>query len=103
MAASRKLMTEIQQVLKKVEEGVQLFDEIWDKVYAASGQNLKEKYEGDLKKEIKKLQVSDTLLFIPIFPLLSYHDLFHTCIFLYLSSINLTFNHQSFLYLPNLY
>jgi hypothetical protein len=68
MAASRKLMTEIQQVLKKVEEGVQLFDEIWDKVYAASGQNLKEKYEGDLKKEIKKLQVSDTLLFIPIFP-----------------------------------
>lgn len=49
-------MTEIQQVLKKVEEGVEVFDEIWDKVYAASGQNLKEKYEGDLKKEIKKLQ-----------------------------------------------
>ena len=56
MAASRKLQTEIQQVLKKVEEGVGVFDDIWDKVYAASGQNLKEKYEGDLKKEIKKLQ-----------------------------------------------
>jgi CCR4-NOT transcription complex subunit 3 len=56
MAANRKLMAEIQQVLKKVEEGVEVFDEIWEKVYAASGQNLKEKYEGDLKKEIKKLQ-----------------------------------------------
>lgn len=35
-----------------------LFDEIWDKVYSATQQNQKEKYEGDLKKEIKKLQVS---------------------------------------------
>lgn len=34
-----------------------LFDEIWDKVYSATQQNQKEKYEGDLKKEIKKLQV----------------------------------------------
>ena len=56
MASARKLQTEIQQVLKKVEEGVGIFDEIWDKVYYASGKNLKEKYEGDLKKEIKKLQ-----------------------------------------------
>ena len=56
MAASRKLQTEIQQVLKKVEEGVELFDDIWDKVYNAGQQSLKEKYEGDLKKEIKKLQ-----------------------------------------------
>jgi CCR4-NOT transcription complex subunit 3 len=47
---------EIIQVLKKVEEGVLLFDDIWEKVYAASQQSLKEKYEGDLKKEIKKLQ-----------------------------------------------
>lgn len=56
MAASRKLQGEIQQVLKKVEEGVSIFDETWDKVYAAGQQSLKEKYEGDLKKEIKKLQ-----------------------------------------------
>lgn len=47
---------EIVQVLKKVEEGVLLFDDIWEKVYAAGQQSLKEKYEGDLKKEIKKLQ-----------------------------------------------
>ena len=33
-----------------------LFDDIWDKVYAAEQQSLKDKYESDLKKEIKKLQ-----------------------------------------------
>lgn len=47
---------EIQQVLKKLEEGLVVFDDIWEKVYAASQQSLKEKYESDLKKEIKKLQ-----------------------------------------------
>lgn len=56
MSANRKLLTEIQQVLKKVEEGVLLFDDIWEKVYSAAQQSLKEKYESDLKKEIKKLQ-----------------------------------------------
>lgn len=56
MAANRKLLGEIQQVLKKYEEGVLLFDDIWEKVYAAGQQSLKEKYESDLKKEIKKLQ-----------------------------------------------
>lgn len=71
------ILAEIQQVLKKVEEGVELFDDIWGKVqflmrmrnsklglklllpyqvYAAEQQALKEKYEADLKKEIKKLQ-----------------------------------------------
>jgi CCR4-NOT transcription complex subunit 3 len=42
--------------MKKVDEGVELFDEIWEKVYTAEQQNQKEKYEMDLKKEIKKLQ-----------------------------------------------
>jgi CCR4-NOT transcription complex subunit 3 len=42
--------------MKKVDEGVDLFDEIWEKVYSAEQQNQKEKYEMDLKKEIKKLQ-----------------------------------------------
>ena len=42
--------------MKKVDEGVDLFDEIWEKVYNAEQQNQKEKYEMDLKKEIKKLQ-----------------------------------------------
>jgi CCR4-NOT transcription complex subunit 3 len=56
MAANRKLLSEIQQVLKKIEEGVEIFDETIGKVYAAETQALKEKFESDLKKEIKKLQ-----------------------------------------------
>lgn len=47
---------EIDRVMKKVDEGVELFDEIWEKVYSAEQQNQKEKHEMDLKKEIKKLQ-----------------------------------------------
>jgi hypothetical protein len=49
-------IAEIDRVLKKVEEGVEVFDDIWEKVYSAPQQSLKEKYEADLKKEIKKLQ-----------------------------------------------
>jgi len=56
MSGARKLQTEIDRVMKKVDEGVELFDEIWEKVYSAEQQNQKEKYEVDLKKEIKKLQ-----------------------------------------------
>lgn len=56
MAATRKLQTEIQQCMKKVDEGVEIFNEIWEKVYTADTQSLKEKFESDLKKEIKKLQ-----------------------------------------------
>lgn len=54
--ASRKLLAEIEKLLKKVDEGVIVFEQIWDKVYSASNAAQKEKYEGDLKKEIKKLQ-----------------------------------------------
>ncbi|XVF31225.1 hypothetical protein REPUB_Repub16aG0127300 [Reevesia pubescens] len=46
MGASRKLQGEIDRVLKKVQEGVDVFEGIWNK----------EKFEADLKKEIKKLQ-----------------------------------------------
>jgi len=42
--------------MKKVDEGVEIFDETWEKVYSAEQQNQKEKYEEGLKKEIKKLQ-----------------------------------------------
>lgn len=43
--------------MKKVNEGVETFDDIWKKVHHATNSNQKEKYEADLKKEIKKLQV----------------------------------------------
>ncbi|KAK8953007.1 hypothetical protein KSP40_PGU008988 [Platanthera guangdongensis] len=56
MGASRKLQGEIDRVLKKVQEGVDLFDGIWNKVYDTENANQKEKFEADLKKEIKKLQ-----------------------------------------------
>ncbi|KAG9452044.1 hypothetical protein H6P81_004948 [Aristolochia fimbriata] len=56
MGASRKLQGEIDRVLKKVQEGVDIFDSIWNKVYDTENANQKEKFEADLKKEIKKLQ-----------------------------------------------
>eukprot|EP00095_Tigriopus_kingsejongensis_P010129 maker-scaffold75_size407189-snap-gene-2.15 protein:Tk10129 transcript:maker-scaffold75_size407189-snap-gene-2.15-mRNA-1 annotation:"ccr4-not transcription complex subunit 3-like" len=56
MAANRKLQAEIDRCLKKVAEGVEKFEETWQKVHNASNTNQKEKYEEDLKKEIKKLQ-----------------------------------------------
>ncbi|XP_063220827.1 CCR4-NOT transcription complex subunit 3 isoform X2 [Bacillus rossius redtenbacheri] len=56
MAATRKLQGEIDRCLKKVTEGVETFEDIWQKVHNATNSNQKEKYEADLKKEIKKLQ-----------------------------------------------
>ncbi|XP_024382467.1 uncharacterized protein [Physcomitrium patens] len=56
MGATRKLQGEIDKVLKKVQEGVDVFDSIWNKVYDTENVNQKEKFEADLKKEIKKLQ-----------------------------------------------
>ena len=52
----RKLLAEIDRVLKRVDDGCEEFEEIWDKIKDAQSNNLKEKYEADLKKEIKKLQ-----------------------------------------------
>ena len=85
MAANRKLQAEIDRTLKKVQEGVDYFDEIWEKgapapaphrgyaerrarcrinippfarcaVYSAQNANQKEKFEAELKSQIKKLQ-----------------------------------------------
>ncbi|XP_035990646.1 CCR4-NOT transcription complex subunit 3a isoform X2 [Fundulus heteroclitus] len=56
MADKRKLQGEIDRCLKKVAEGVEQFEDIWQKLHNAANANQKEKYEADLKKEIKKLQ-----------------------------------------------
>lgn len=37
-------------------EGVEIFEGIFEKITQATNQSQKEKFEGDLKKEIKKLQ-----------------------------------------------
>jgi CCR4-NOT transcription complex subunit 3 len=42
--------------LKKVSEGVELFESIYDKMQASANQTQKEKLELDLKTQIKKLQ-----------------------------------------------
>jgi len=56
MADRRKLQGEVDRCLKKVSEGCELFEDIWKKVQNATNVNQKEKYESELKKEIKKLQ-----------------------------------------------
>uniref|UniRef100_UPI00398E3583 CCR4-NOT transcription complex subunit 3-like n=1 Tax=Pristiophorus japonicus TaxID=55135 RepID=UPI00398E3583 len=56
MADKRKLQGEIERCLKKVCEGVEQFQDIWQKLHCAANGNQKDKYEADLKKEIKKLQ-----------------------------------------------
>ncbi|KAJ7781600.1 Not1 N-terminal domain, CCR4-Not complex component-domain-containing protein [Mycena metata] len=54
--AARKLQTEIDRTLKKVSEGVELFESIYDKLQASTNQPQKEKLELELKSQIKKLQ-----------------------------------------------
>eukprot|EP00730_Choanoeca_flexa_P008834 TRINITY_DN12546_c0_g2_i2.p1 TRINITY_DN12546_c0_g2~~TRINITY_DN12546_c0_g2_i2.p1 ORF type:complete len:282 (+),score=61.15 TRINITY_DN12546_c0_g2_i2:120-965(+) len=56
MADKRKLQTEIDRCLKQVAEHLEIFQETWDKIFNATNQNQKEKFEGELKREIKKLQ-----------------------------------------------
>eukprot|EP00039_Didymoeca_costata_P018546 m.333921 g.333921 ORF g.333921 m.333921 type:complete len:593 (+) comp17246_c0_seq1:2847-4625(+) len=56
MADRRKLQTEIDRCIRTVNDKVEVFEETWEKVQSASNANQKDKYEGDLKKEIKKLQ-----------------------------------------------
>ncbi|CAF0931984.1 unnamed protein product [Rotaria sordida] len=56
MGDRRKLHGEIERCLKKVTEGVDTFDDIWQKVHSAPNHNQKDRYEQELKKEIKKLQ-----------------------------------------------
>ncbi|KAF2634238.1 CCR4-NOT transcription complex [Massarina eburnea CBS 473.64] len=56
--AARKLQQEIDKCFKKVNEGVQLFDGLYEKIHQTTNQAQKEKLEESLKKEIKKLQRS---------------------------------------------
>lgn len=56
MAEKRKLLNEIDKCFKKIEEGVELFEETMAKMQEANSENQREKFQDDLKKEIKKLQ-----------------------------------------------
>ncbi|KAI9818659.1 MAG: general negative regulator of transcription subunit 5 [Phylliscum demangeonii] len=54
--AQRKLQQEIEKCFKRVAEGVQAFEGIFEKIQQASNPSQKEKLEDALKREIKKLQ-----------------------------------------------
>jgi len=56
MAAGRKLQAEIDKLLKKVDEGLEEFNNIWEGVHNATQPNQREKFETELKAQIKKLQ-----------------------------------------------
>lgn len=54
--STRKLLTEIERTLKKVTEGIEEFEEFEEKLNSATTPSQKERWEGEMKKEIKKLQ-----------------------------------------------
>lgn len=56
--ASRKIQQEIDKTFKKVDEGIEEFNGIYDKIYSSSNAAQKDKLEDNLKREIKKLQRS---------------------------------------------
>lgn len=56
MAHLKKLQTEIDKGLKKVDEGVEEYNRLKDAHHRASQPNQKEKLEENLKAQIKKLQ-----------------------------------------------
>lgn len=56
--SARKLQQEIDKCFKKVAEGVQAFESIYEKIQGTTNLAQKEKLEDSLKKEIKKLQRS---------------------------------------------
>ncbi|KAI1608994.1 Not1 N-terminal domain, CCR4-Not complex component-domain-containing protein [Exophiala viscosa] len=56
--ASRKTQQEIDKTFKKVDEGIQAFEGIYEKIYTSNNAAQKDKLEDNLKKEIKKLQRS---------------------------------------------
>lgn len=51
-----RLVAEIDRTLKKVSEGVELFESIHEKLMASTNATQKDKLETDLKTQIKKLQ-----------------------------------------------
>ncbi|RKP15022.1 Not1 N-terminal domain, CCR4-Not complex component-domain-containing protein [Piptocephalis cylindrospora] len=50
------LLAEIDRVIKKVDEGIEGFVELMDKMHTTTNPSQKEKLEGESKREIKKLQ-----------------------------------------------
>lgn len=56
MANNRKIQGEIDKLLKKVTDQFEVYEDVYEKFENAPNQVHKERFENDLKKEIKKLQ-----------------------------------------------
>ncbi|CCW70980.1 unnamed protein product [Phytomonas sp. Hart1] len=56
MSNNRKIQVDIYRLLKKTAEGLEFYEELFDKFENAPNLTIKERLEGELKKEIKKLQ-----------------------------------------------
>ncbi|KAI1698613.1 CCR4-NOT transcription complex subunit 3 [Ditylenchus destructor] len=56
MSEKRKMLTEMEKCFKKVNESFEVFDELVTKMNEASSDNRQDKFQGELKEEIKKLQ-----------------------------------------------
>ncbi|CAH6720261.1 general negative regulator of transcription subunit 5 [[Candida] jaroonii] len=54
--SNRKLQQEFDKTNKKIAEGLSLFDDVYEKALTTELSSQRDKFEGDLKKEIKKLQ-----------------------------------------------
>jgi CCR4-NOT transcription complex subunit 3 len=54
--AARKLQQDMEKTFKKVSEGIQAFEVIFEKIQQTTNASQKEKLEDNLKREIKKLQ-----------------------------------------------
>lgn len=54
--SGRKLQQEIDKTFKKVDEGIEEFNSIYEKIYSSQNASQKDKLEEHLKREIKKLQ-----------------------------------------------
>lgn len=54
--SARKLQQEFDKTNKKIAEGLAIFDDTYEKLLATELSSQRDKFEGDLKKEIKKLQ-----------------------------------------------
>lgn len=53
---SRKTQQEIDKTFKKVSEGIQSFESIYEKIRSSTNTAQRDKLEDNLKREIKKLQ-----------------------------------------------
>ena len=56
MSQNKKLIAEIERTVKKIGEGIELFDTTWERLHHATSVSLKERFQSELKTEIKKLQ-----------------------------------------------